>query len=108
MTHSSFQPSQDESYYNLEGYKTRSTFIKQLQRFDLLKAAKTSPRMGSVLIIQICNRTHMDDRLNELSRLLGKKTSNICLKYLVMPKFWERIPIMNYTILSQKIKNWYQ
>jgi len=97
---------QDDAYINLEGYKTSIAFIEQIKNFSLLESATKYSVKNSVFIVCVPNRSKIDQKIADLAAILRNSAAKVQVVGINLPPFWERIPVADYTELTQKIVEW--
>ena len=96
----------DNGYVNIEGYKTNSHFIKQIEDLDLIDISEENLSGSSILIIQISNHSKIDPEIAILAKKLEGLTKQTHFENMQMPTFWERLPSADYSKLTQTILRW--
>lgn len=95
----------EPEYENIEGYKVSTEFIQQLQKFNLLKSSEKKNRLGHIYIVQITRRNEINGKLVPITRILNQN-SQVVTKCFELPVFWERIPAVDYSLLTENILRW--
>lgn len=106
MTGKSALELQDNVYINIEGYKTKRHFIKQIESLDLTEMLPIKAINTSVLIVQIPKQSQIKPEITHLAELLTNSTKQIYIENIDTPTFWERIPISDYSKLTKKVLRW--
>ena len=95
--------SRENGFYNLEGYKTNSLLIEQLKEFSLTKMAKDFNKKKTIRFVYVSPCSGMNNRYNILSDFLKNNGSNVDVLRCKLPPFWERLPLADYSKLTDRI-----
>lgn len=98
MTGESADKFRENGFVNIEGYKTSVLFLDQIKNFNPSAIPPTCP----VLIVQISNNTKIETEIMTLRERPGQSE----IKIINMPTFWERIPISDYSELTDTVLRW--
>lgn len=90
---------QEDHYINLEGYKVRSDFINQLQLFSIVDRSDLFD--GCLVHFIFTQRQSFGSKDGFVSMVESSKTINA--EHVPFPDIWERIPVMDYTPLIERI-----
>jgi len=94
---------QEETYINLEGYKTRRHFVDQIRSFRLNVQEETHLKGHHVLLLSTRTRLSAEEK-NLITKL--KQHNHIDVTCVSFPDIWERIPIMDYSPLIEPVIGW--
>jgi len=106
MTGPSADSLEECGFHNLEGYKTNAVLIEQIKQLCLTKMADSLCVTGEIRIVQIIGTNRLNPQIVSLADTLKKAGVNIKVKSFKLPAFWERIPDVDYSILTRKILEW--
>lgn len=93
----------NNGFYNLEGYKTDAVFIEQLRNFSLFSTPKKLHIPTKVCVARIGTHKGTGTRFTALTDSIKSITVNLINEQFDLPVFWERIPDVDYSILTKKI-----
>ena len=97
---------QENGFCNLEGYKAGTKFIEQIKQVSLTETAGNIKIGKAVHIIQISASSRVNTEYALLSECLQKHGIKTSVETFNLPAFWERIPDIDYSILTEKIVEW--
>lgn len=96
----------EEGFCNLEGYKTSDTLIDQIKGIELVGASGKMKSTRAVCIVQISAGSRMNPEYELVTERLKKNDIRSHAVWVNAPVFWERIPISDYSIVTEKIAGW--
>ena len=96
----------DTGYENIEGYRTSVNFIEQIKNFNLTKIARESTIRNPISIVQISRASQINPKIAHFAKILEASAEQVFVENVRLSAFWERIPITDYTELTQKILRW--
>ena len=108
MTGNGSESADKNNFCNLEGYKTNSIFIEQIKGIQLVETGKKIKSGTVVYIAGISASSRMNSEYNLLAEHLKKNEISASVEVFNLPVFWERIPDGDYSILTEKIVEWYR
>ena len=88
----------ENGFVNIEGYKTSILFLDQIKNIN----SSAVPPECPVLIVQISNNSKIEPEIMALKEQLEHSE----IEFINMPIFWERIPISDYSDLTDTILRW--
>jgi pimeloyl-ACP methyl ester carboxylesterase len=94
---------QEETYINLEGYKTRRHFVDQIRSFKLTVQDEMSLKGHQILLLLMHTRLSAAEK-KLISQL--KQHNHIDVASVSFPDIWERIPMMDYSSLIETVIGW--
>lgn len=106
MTGNHNKPS-DGDFINLEGYKTSTLLIRQLQRLQLFETAAMNNPYPHIRIISVSSTSTMNPDYFRLAERLKNSSSSVDWAHFQLPVFWERIPAYDYSAITTKILGWH-
>jgi len=106
MTAGSFAELNEKAFENIEGFKTSTRFIKQIQKINLLEQPKNTVLKTRILVIQISNRSGPAYILEHFVKSLIKITTKVSIQIVNAPVFWERLPNADYNKITKRISKW--
>lgn len=98
MTGESVDKLRENGFVNIEGYKTSVLFLDQIKNMN----PSATPPKCPVLIVQISNNSKIEPEIMGLKEQLERPKIEI----INLPIFWERIPISDYSKLTDIILRW--
>jgi len=93
----------ERDFENIEGYKTSTGFIEQLEGFCLCDSVQAGPVSCCVYLLQAKNGSSLDSELQRLYSTLKNSGHRVVLEKIAMPIFWERIGSADFSGLTERI-----
>jgi len=97
--------SNDKSFCNLEGYKTSNAFLEQVRHINIFETHNRI-NVETVYIACISSSGKVYHEYDQLVNHLKKNGIQVNVEIFNLPIFWERIPAMDYSVLTDKIVEW--
>lgn len=97
---------QESPYCNLAGYKTNRRLLTEMEQIDLINTARRVKKDTIVYLIQTTTPSQVSTQFNMLLNSLRNENIKAHLKILNHPAFWERIPIADYSALTERVVQW--
>lgn len=96
----------DEGFYNLEGYKTSENLIEQMKLISLKHMSRNLSVGKSVRFASVAPVGNPDKGLISTVESLKELNIDSAIHNFSLPCFWERVPDVDYTVLTETIVRW--
>jgi len=106
MTGGASDTLKEEGCENIEGYKTSSKFVEEMNRFDLRRVAAHCGTVDSVFIVQISDGSKIARDIVRVLEVFEHHNTRVTVEHVKLPVFWRRIPSTDYGVLTTKIVRW--
>jgi hypothetical protein len=106
MTGNDRESAGKNSFCNLEGYKTNSTFIEQIKGIQFIEIVGKIKSDTIVHIVQISASSRINSEYELFTEHLKKSGIPASVEVFNLPVFWERIPNVDYSAITKKIVGW--
>jgi len=106
MTAGSSAELNEKGFENIEGFKTSSRLIKQIQKINLLEQPKNTVLKTRIIVIHISNRKRPVNTLEHFLKILSNITTEVSIQTVNSPVFWERLPNADYNKITKRVCKW--